>query len=69
MLEKPSTPATVLDVINIVISEDPAEGAIIKLAIDGSTDVDLLFDPLTLAKLQSALAKMDQWHADVLPAQ
>lgn len=69
MSEKPSTPATVLDVINIVISEDPAEGAIIKLAIDGSTDVDLLFDPLTLAKLQSALAKMDQWHADVLPAQ
>lgn len=69
MSGKPSTPATVLDVINIVISEDPAEGAIIKLAIEGSTDVDLLFDPLTLAKLQSALEKMDQWHADVLPAQ
>ncbi|KRE11639.1 hypothetical protein ASE66_24245 [Bosea sp. Root483D1] len=58
-----------LDLINVVISENPAEGAVIKLAIEGSIDVDLLFDPLTLAKLQSALAKMDQWHADVLPAQ
>jgi hypothetical protein len=69
MSGKSSTQATVIDVINIVISEDPTEGAIIKLAIDGSTDVDLLCDPLTLAKLQAALAKMDQWHADVLPAQ
>ncbi|WP_156412411.1 hypothetical protein [Bosea sp. Root483D1] len=69
MSGKPSTPATVLDLINVVISENPAEGAVIKLAIEGSIDVDLLFDPLTLAKLQSALAKMDQWHADVLPAQ
>lgn len=68
MPEKPSTPATVLDVINIVISADPAEGAIIKLAIDDSTD-ELLFNPLILAKLQSALAKMDQWYAGVLPAQ
>ncbi|AZO82006.1 hypothetical protein B5U99_00420 [Bosea sp. Tri-54] len=58
-----------LDVINVVISDDPAEGAIIKLAIEGSTDVDLLFDPLTLVKLRSALAKMDSWHAHMLPAQ
>ncbi|WP_164989034.1 hypothetical protein [Bosea sp. Tri-54] len=55
--------------INVVISDDPAEGAIIKLAIEGSTDVDLLFDPLTLVKLRSALAKMDSWHAHMLPAQ
>lgn len=47
----------------------PLLGVIIKLAIDGSTDVDLLFDSLTLAKLQSALAKMDQRHADVRPPQ
>jgi hypothetical protein len=69
MPRKPSTPATVVDVINIVISGDPAEGAIIKLAIEGSTDVDLMFNPLTLVKLQAALAKMDQWHADAQLAQ
>lgn len=69
MSGKPSTQATVLDVINIVIGEDPAEGAIIKLKIDGSTDVELVFELLTLVKLQTALAKMDKLHAKMLPAQ
>lgn len=69
MSGKPSTQATVIDVINIVISEDPAEGAIIKLEIDGSTDVELVFEPMTLAKLQTALTKMDKVHAKASPAQ
>ncbi|SEM20358.1 hypothetical protein SAMN04515666_108155 [Bosea lupini] len=69
MSGKPSTQATVIDVVTIVISEDPAEGAIIKLEIDGSTDVELVFEPMTLAKLQTALTKMDKVQAKASPAQ
>ena len=66
---KPSTPATVLDIVNVVISDDPAEGAIIKLEIDGSTDVELMFDALTLAKLQTILIGADTFQAQRHPAQ
>lgn len=58
-----------LDIVNVVISDDPAEGAIIKLEIDGSTDVELMFDALTLAKLQTILIGADTFQAQRHPAQ
>jgi len=66
---KPSTSATVRDVLQVIISEDPAEGAIVKLAIEGSTDVDLVFNPLTLAKLQAILTKVDSLQAQIRTTQ
>jgi hypothetical protein len=66
---KPSASATVLDVVHVIISEDPAEGAIIKLAIEGSTDVDLMFNPLTLAKLQTILTEVDSLQAQAQTTQ
>ncbi|CAN7620862.1 hypothetical protein [Bosea sp. LjRoot237] len=66
---KPSTSATVLDVLHVIISEDPTERTIIKLAIEGSTNVDLMFDPLTLAKLQAILIKVDSLQAQAQTTQ
>ena len=67
MADKPSTQVTVLDVVDVTISRDPAEGAIIKLSIDGSTDVELVFDALTLARLQSILSEADRIQAEDQP--
>ena len=64
MANKPSTQAGVLDVVDVTISRDAAEGAIIKLSIDGSTDVELVFDALTLARLQAILAEADRIQAE-----
>lgn len=64
MANKPSTQVTVLDVVDVTISRDAAEGAIIKLSIDGSTDVELVFDALTLARLQAILAEADRIQAE-----
>ena len=64
MANKPSTQARVLDVVDMTISRDAAEGAIIKLSIDGSTDVELVFDALTLARLQAILAEADRIQAE-----
>ncbi|MBA4220910.1 MAG: hypothetical protein C0458_09310 [Methylobacterium sp.] len=64
MANKPSTQARVLDVVDVTISRDAAEGAIIKLSIDGSTDVELVFDALTLARLQAILAEADRIQAE-----
>lgn len=64
MAEKPSTQVMVLDVVDVTISRDPAEGAIVKLSIDGSTDVELVFDALTLARLQAVLAEADRLQAE-----
>jgi len=64
MANKPSTQAKVLDVVDVTISRDAAEGAIIKLSIDGSTDVELVFDALTLARLQAILAEVDRIQAE-----
>lgn len=69
MANKPSTQAVVLDVLDMVISRDPAEGAIIKLSIDGSTDVELVFDAVTLARLQIILAEADRIQAEDQPTQ
>jgi len=63
MANKPSTQAIVVDVVDVTISRDPAEGAIIKLSIDGSTDVELVFDALALARLQAVLAEADRIQA------
>ncbi len=64
MANKPSTQVIVLDVVDVTISRDAAEGAIIKLSIDGSTDVELVFDALTLARLQAILAEADRIQAE-----
>lgn len=69
MGEKPVTTASVRDLINVVISDDPAEGAIIRLEIDGSTDVELVFNPLTLVKLQAVLSKADSVQRERQPTQ
>ncbi len=69
MTNKPSTQAIVLDVVDVTISRNPTEGAIIKLSIDGATDVELVFDALTLARLQAVLAEADRIQAKDQPTQ
>jgi len=69
MTNKPSTQAIVLDVVDVTISRNPIEGAIIKLSIDGATDVELVFDALTLARLQAVLAEADRIQAKDQPTQ
>jgi len=68
MPAKPATQVIVLDVLTVTIGADPAEGAIIRLSLEGSTDAELVFDALTLAKLQSILSEADAVQADRQPS-
>lgn len=69
MSNESSVDLEVLDVKQMVVSSDPAAGAVITLQIAGERIVDLHLPPHALAKLEAFLAKANMEQAKHQPVQ
>lgn len=69
MSEKPTIEIPVIRVSEVVVSADPAEGAMISLATEADADLRLVLSQSALAQLEVMLARAAQEQAKHQPRQ
>jgi hypothetical protein len=70
MTRKPALLLRIVDVESITVSDDPAEGAILRLKMDGEpNDLELQLPALTVARLQALLIEADAQQANLVTTQ
>jgi hypothetical protein len=70
MTRKPALLLRIVDVVSITVSDGPAEGAILRLTMDGEpNDLELQLPALTVARLQALLIEADAQQANLVTTQ
>lgn len=70
MTRKPALLLRIVDVVSITVSDDPAEGAILRLTMDGEpNDLELQLPAVTVARLQALLIEADAQQANLVTTQ
>lgn len=70
MTRKPALLLRILDVECMTVSNDPAEGAILRFAMDGEpNDLELQLSAVTIARLQALLLEADTQQANLAMTQ
>lgn len=70
MTRKPALLLRIVDVESITVSDDPAEGAILRLKMDGEpNDLELQLPAVTVVRLQALLIEADAQQANLVTTQ
>lgn len=70
MTRKPALLLRIVDVVSITVSDGPAEGAILRLTMDGEpNDLELQLPAVTVARLQALLIEADAQQANLVTTQ
>lgn len=69
MADKPVIEIPVVSVSQIIVSGDPAEGALVKLETEADADLQLRLSPAALAQLEALLARAAQEQSKHQPRQ
>ncbi len=70
MTRKPALLLRIVDVVSITVSDDPAEGAILRLTMEGEpNDLELQLPAVTVARLQELLIEADAQQANLVTTQ
>jgi hypothetical protein len=70
MTHKPALLLRIVDVESITVSDDPAEGAILRLTMDGEpNDLELQLPAVTVVRLQALLIEADAQQANLVTTQ
>jgi hypothetical protein len=70
MTRKPALLLQIADVESITVSDDPAEGALLRFTMDGEpNDLELKLPAVALARLQALLIEADAQQARLVTTQ
>lgn len=70
MTRKPALLLRIIDVDSITVSDDPADGAILRFTMDGEpNDLELQLPAVTVARLQALLIEADAQQASLITPQ
>lgn len=70
MTRKPALLLHIVDVASITVSDDPAEGAILRFTMDGEPhDLELKLPAVAVARLQVLLLEADSQQANLVTTQ
>ena len=70
MTRKPALLLRIIDVDSITVSDDPADGAILRFTMDGEpNDLELQLPAVTVARLQALLIEADTQQASLITPQ